>query len=621
MSSTIRNAVLAIAAAFAMVLPARADDAAAPASFVQIEMRGLDALFSAADRIAAPYVPAGQAKGMFIGACNARAINPFEVVDGGGTVRFMACGTLDENCFLLDLPAAGGDTAACLDKWTEALGTIDAPEGFDMPEGGRFLRAGPTTGAGALLFPRGERIVVIDYAQPNPISPAQAVALLDAAPAVPAGGVLAAAIDFEAMLPLLAKSGAGTSGARLHEILTDSAFPFRALALGLGLDDADRFRVDCAVAYAPDAPQTRIISGIGAPVSPLASAILFPDAVAATTYRQEMSALSDGELLSFLSGENNLAAIVGDDDPQTAAVRDAMAAAYIPFIRLLGDEGAAALLPADEGDGSASAALLAFPADPQAALDGLPACINGVIDAFADAIRSAADGDIDDEDDDDIPDMADAVSRLRIEPAGERTVQETPVRRYVLRMAEDDETPARDFAAFDAAAAGPALYLGTLPDGRLGDVLADLAAGHTAKVPVAAMSPFAGAYGDAPDGAACGYVRLRPLLSSVLPALRNLMQTMGADDIGLEDLFPLAPFALSRDGDSALPDITLASTQRWIPDASRLETTVSLTLSDLHAAIDGITQAALALRTEASRHVHPDSTGDDEEEDSEDDDW
>ncbi|MBR4190863.1 MAG: hypothetical protein IKQ55_13005 [Kiritimatiellae bacterium] len=584
MKSTIRNAVLAIAAAFAMVLPARAEEAAAPAAFVQIEMRGLDALFSAADRIAAPYVPAGQAKGMFIGACGARGINPFEVIDSGGTVRLMACGNLDENCFLVDLPAAGGDAAACLDKWTEALGTNAPPEGFDMPEGGRFLRSGPPMSAGSLLFPRGERIVVIDHTQPNPIPPAQALALFDATPAVPAGGVLAAAVDFEAMRPLLANSKAGTTGARMRDLLSSPAFACRAFAFGIGLDEGDRFRTDWSVAYVPDSPQARHGSGIGAPVSPLANAILFPDAVAAGTYHQELSGISDDELRAVLNGKNGLASVAGEANPRTAAVRDALAAAYIPFLRMLGDEYAVAYLPAGEGEEAGGSALLAFPADPQAALDGVPDCFNGMIGAFADFLRSAAD------DDDDVPDVVDALSRLRVEPAGERSVRETSVRRYVVRLEGEDETPAGDVGAFEAAAAGPALYLGTLPDGRLGDVLADLAAGHTAKGPVAAMPAFAAAYGEAPEGAACGYVRLRPVLRAFLPKLQAFVDNVIAEDDS--SIVPLARSAFDSlsafANDPTLPDITLGTTQRWMPGDARLESIVSMPLADFHVAIDAL---------------------------------
>ena len=121
MSSTIRNAALAIAAAFAIAIPARADDAPAPAAFAKIEIRGLDAFFSAADRIAAPYVPAGQAKGIFIGACSARAFNPFEVADREGTVRCVVFGVDDDLDVLLDFPAAGGDASGALGKLAEAL--------------------------------------------------------------------------------------------------------------------------------------------------------------------------------------------------------------------------------------------------------------------------------------------------------------------------------------------------------------------------------------------------------------------------------------------------------------------------------------------------------------------
>ena len=580
MKSTIRNAVFAIAAAFAMVPTVRADG---PAAVAQVEIRGPDALFAAADRIATPYVPAGQAKGMFIGACSARAVNPFEVVDGEGTVRCVVYGVDDDWDVLFDFPAAGGDAAGALGKLAEALPAADVPDGIVLPEGALSLLTGGFSLSGTLCIPRGERIALVPHsAFAHDVRDVDgALAVLDAAPDVPAGGVLAAAVDFEAVLPLLAKCRAGTSGARLRERLSDSTFPVRALALGIGLDEANRFRADWSVAYVPGSPQARIGSGIGAPVSPLANAILFPAAVAAGTYHQELSGVSDDELRAVLNGKNGLASVAVEDDPRTAAVRDALAAAYIPCLRMLGDEYAVAYLPAGEGEEAGGSALLAFPADPQAALDGVPGCFNGMIGAFADFLRSAAG------DDDDVPDVVDALSRLRVEPAGERSVRETSVRRYVVRLEGEDETPARDYGVFEAAAAGPALYLGTLPDGRLGDVLADLAAGHTAKGPVAAMPAFAAAYGEAPEGAACGYVRLRSALRAILPKLQAFVDNVIAeDDPGIVPIARSAFDSLSAfANDPGLPDITLATTQRWIPGDARMESIVSMPLADLHAAI------------------------------------
>lgn len=597
MKSTIRNAVFAIAAAFAMVLPARADG---PAAVAQVEIRGLDALFSAADRIAAP---AGQAKGLFIGACGALGINPFEVVDGEGTVRVVVYGVDDDWDVLLDFPAAGGDAAGAIGKLAEALPAADVPDGIVLPEGALSVLSGGFSLSGTLCIPRGERIALVPHsAFAHDVRDVDgALALLDAAPDVSAGGVLAAAVDFEAVLPLLAKCRAGTSGARIREMLSDSSFPFRALAFGIGLDAANRFRADWSVAYVPDTPQAHIVSGIGAPVSPLANAILFPDAVAASTYHQELSGVSDDELRAFLNGKNGLASIAGHEaDPRAAALRDALAAAYIPLFRMLGDEYAVAYLPAGEGEGSGGSALLAFPADPQAALDGVPDCFNGMIGAFADALRSAAD------DDDDVPDVVDALSRLRVEPAGERSVREASVRRYVVRLEGEGETLARDYGAFEAAAAGPALYLGTLPDGRLGDVLADLAAGHTAKGPVAAMPAFAAAYGEAPEGAACGYVRLRPALRAFLPKLQAFVDNVIAEDDS--SIVPLARSAFDSlsafANDPTLPDITLATTQRWIPEGARMESIVSMPLADFHVAIDAISKAAIAVRTGVAGVAH-----------------
>lgn len=599
MKSTIRNAVFAIAAAFAMVPTVRADG---PAAVAQVEIRGLDALFDAADRIAAPYVPAGQAKGMFVGACSARAVNPFEVVDGEGTVRCVVYGVDDDWDVLFDLPAAGGDAAGALGKLAEALPAADVPDGIVLPEGALSLLTGGFSLSGTLCIPRGERIALVPHsAFAHDVRDVDgALAVLDAAPDVPAGGVLAAAVDFGAVLPLLAKCRAGTSGARIRERLSDSTFPARALAFGIGLDAANRFRADWSVAYVPDSPQARHGSGIGAPVSPLANAILFPDAVAAGTYHWELSGISDDELRAVLNGKNGLASVAGEADPRTAAVRDALAAAYIPFLRMLGDEYAVAYLPSGEGEGAGGSALLAFPADPQAALDGVPDCFNGMIGAFADALRSAAD------DDDDVPDVVDALSRLRVESAGERSVRETSVRRYVVRLEGEGETPARDYGAFEAAAAGPALYLGTLPDGRLGDVLADLAAGHTAKGPVAEMPAFAAAYGEAPEGAACGYVRLRPALRAVLPKLQAFVCMIAEDETGIvpATAAALAGVATAFANDPTLPDITLATTQRWIPGDARLESIVSMPLADFHVAIDAISKAAIAVRTGVAGVAH-----------------
>ncbi len=597
MKSTIRHAVLAIAAAFAMVPTVRADG---PAAVAQVEIRGLDALFAAADRIAAP---SGQAKGLFIGACGALGINPFEVVAGEGTVRVVVYGVDDDLDVLLDFPAAGGDAAGALGKLEEALPAADVPDGIVLPEGALSLRSGGFSPSGTLCIPRGERIALVPHsAFAHDVRDVDgALALLDAAPDVPAGGVLAAAVDFGAVLPLLAKCREGTSGARIREMLSDSSFPARALAFGIGLDAANRFRADWSVAYVPGSPQVRIGSGIGAPVSPLANAILFPDAVAASTYHQELSGVSDDELRAFLNGKNGLASIAGHEaDPRAAALRDALAAAYIPLFRMLGDEYAVAYLPAGEGEGSGGSALLAFPADPQAALDGVPDCFNGMIGAFADVLRSAAD------DDDDVPDVVDALSRLRVEPAGERSVRETSVRRYVVRLEGEDETPARDYGAFEAAAAGSALYLGTLPDGRLGDVLADLAAGHTAKGPVAAMPAFAAAYGEAPEGAACGYVRLRPVFRAVLPKLQAFVCMIAEDETGIvpATAAALAGVATAFANDPALPDITLASTQRWMPGDARMESIVSMPLADFHVAIDAISKAAIAVRTGVAGVAH-----------------
>jgi hypothetical protein len=137
------------------------------------------------------------------------------------------------------------------------------------------------------------------------------------------------------------------------------------------------------------------------------------------------------------------------------------------------------------------------------------------------------------------------------------------------------------------------------------------------------MPSFAAAYGEAPDGAACGYVRLRPLLRAVLPRLRAFVDNVIAEDEpGIVPVARGAFDSLSAFANApALPDITLASTQRWLPEGAWQESVVSMPLADLHAAIDAISKAAIAIRTGIAGFAYPTRpgpTGHLDEEESED---
>ena len=81
---------------------------------------------------------------------------------------------------------------------------------------------------------------------------------------------------------------------------------------------------------------------------------------------------------------------------------------------------------------------------------------------------------------------------------------------------------------------------------------------------------------------------MKKLYVILLLAVFLLLAGVGADEIELKDLVNPVSFSLSLDGHPYLPDITLASTQRWIPEGNRMESIVSMPLSDLHAAIDAV---------------------------------
>jgi hypothetical protein len=475
---------------------------------------------------------------------------------------------------LFDFPAAGGDTATVLGKLDAAIPAAEAPEGLVLPEGARLLRNDNL--ASSIFIPRGERIALV------PLSAFEhgirdtdgALALLDAAASVPAEGVLAIAVDFDGVRTCVSTAREGSSGAKLRDILSNPDFPMRAFALGLGLDGTYRFRSDFSAELVPATPHARLAATIGAPASPLANAILFPDAVAAASVRQATSIFTDDELRDFFSRQYasnffGASLTLGDDEtPVPDGVRDALAPAYTAFFRLIGDEYAAVFLPSEEGDKAGSAGILVFPANPQEVLDGLSDRFNDAFSGLTEALRDGGE-------------LEGDGPRIRIDPAGERVVQEIPVRSYHLRIDDAGDGTARAIGAFDAAAVGPALYIGTLPEIRLAGVLADLAAGATLKGPVATMPAFEEAYGEAPADASCGFLRLGMLFRSILPRLEALANAVDEDGIDFGGVL----------ADAAIPDITLAITQRWISGGDRLDTVVSMPLADIHAIVDSIVEA------------------------------
>lgn len=621
MISPIRVAVLAIAAAIAVALTARAD---APSVVARIEIRGLDAFFGAIDRISAPYAPAGQAKGMFTGMGSASVgVNPFELIDGAGTVRVVVYGVDDDMDVLLDFPAAGGDVAGVIGKLERALHAAELPEGVVLPEGA--LSLGNGSFASTICIPCGERIALVPHtAFSHEIRDVDgALALLDSAPAVAADGVWAIAVDFDAVRTCVSSARAGSSGAQLRDYLSMPGFPLRSFAVGLGLDDADRFRVDLSVALVPGTPYARLAETIGAPASPLASAILFPDAVAAASVHQATSIFTDDELRDFFVrqfdrnffaatlavGGNGKAipAEVRDAHVRDAHVRDALVSAYIPLFHMLGDEYAFAVLPAEEGDGAGSVGLLAFPENPQEALDSLADSFDEMVGGLAWAMLTATEADGDGTEIDwplvRIEQRSSYLARSCRLPTDEhpKETRSLTVNGYVVGI-EDPSTDdnARVLGSFEAAAVGPALYIGTLPEARRDEVLHELDAGTSAKGPVAAMPAFAEAYGEAPADASCGFVRLCPLFRILLSRMETFARTVGD-----HDCHNVSNALAAFDALPALPELTVATTQRWIPDGNRLETVVSMPLTDLHS----VARAILALQSRTCTGAFSDPAG------------
>ena len=618
MTSTIRTAAFALAAGASILSACRASVSvpnavsaaeAAPVVFAQLEIRGLDAFFDTVDRIAAPYAPAGQAKAMLTGMGGASlGVNPFDLIDGNGTVRVVVYGVDNDMDVLLDFPAAGGDVSGVLGKLEGFLPAAAVPDGVALPEGALSLHDGNF--APAVFIPRGERIVLVPHSafEHDIRDTAGVLAVLDSAPSLPAAGAWAAAIDFDAVRTCISSDKTGGPGTQLLDMLDQADFPVRSIAFGLGLDGTDRLRGDFSVELRPGTPHARMAESFGTPASPMANAILFPDALAAASCRQVTSVFDDGELRDFFGRQfdaNFLAvSLAADDDgaPLPAEVRTALVSAYMALFRLLGDEWAFVFLPGENGEEGGSAGILAFPENPAAVLDALPERFAETVSAFAEAVNAAA-GDGNEVDGEVLPRLelrGELELRSRTPPADgqdaePRTVQ---VKRYALRGGGAGQDAASDSGSFEAAAVGTALYLGSLPGERRDRLLDELAAGKTGKGPVASMPAFADAYGDAPADAACGFVRLRPALRALLPRIKAFAEAVGDDGSAFDPAFSNAISAFASA--PGLPDITLALSQRWIPGDGRFSTVLSVPLADLHAAmaaIAGLQRRAVAAPT------------------------
>ena len=621
MKSPFRSAVLTLAASLAITATARAampdtpavPAPAAPAVVAQSAIHGLDNLFSVLDAVSVP--GPSQVKGMLTGMGTASlGINPLDLVDTSATIRAVAylVPGADEPGLIFDFPAAGGDPAAFLDKLAGAGSVvpadIPAKAAARLPSGARLFRpaSAPANKDSRLLFlPHGRNVALIPMGARGGATPAQAARLLASTPVPPVEGAIVLSGDLDALLPVLADQGpAGDVTGIFREL------PFSAFAYGLGRDGTDHLRLALSLTPRAGHPLAPAYTNV-APASPLANAILFPDALAAGSSRS-------GDAASLMEAardwQNRFQTVLADtmgqtDVPFTPDTARQVYDAEAELLRLLGDEASYAILPATGGV-AAPWAMLAFPDDPSAALDALPDSLGAFLSALLEVVPDDGEGG---------QEAREAVAGMnpRIVVTGERTVLDVPVRTFTLRVTDTDADPARDIdlASFDAAATGTALCIGDLPETLLSGVLADLAAGTTSRGPVTSMPAFVAAFGDAPGDAAAGYIRIMPLLRTLVPAVRDrveeLVRTYGDDDDDPDGIFPpqLDEFLAATEG----LDGTIAGIQQWIPGENRLACTFSVAVSDLRAAIEFIQQIGPRTKTPGEEDFDEDGLDEDGE--------
>lgn len=604
MKHAFRSAAAALAASLVLAssalaipsaLPAPAPETQAPAVLFQLAIRGFDDVFAAVDRFAPDTSP--QLKAMITGmGSGAIGVDPLSLLDTAApaTARLVAFSVPGQDMpgAVLDFPAAGADPAAALDRLAAAAAFVpvdlsdSAAAAMFLPAGTRMFRpaSAPAESEDArfLFIPHGGNFAVLCMGFLGGTTPEQAWRLFSSTPVPPVEGTLALSSDFDALLPLLPE-GDGPEGLAKTFI---GDIPLSSIAYGLAIDAADRLRLDLSMAPRAGNPIATVLSFTG-PANPLANAILFPDALAAETGRTTSAACLEAMMDWQIALQEKMAAALAKIDPENAQTfspdaAKAVYAAEVDVLRLLGEEIGLAFLPAADG-AAAPWAMLGFPEDPAAALDAFPARL----DALLSAVLKTVSENQDDLSDEAKKDLADA--HPRFEAGEERTVLDIPVRSVVLRFEDTDADPVRtiDLFSFDVAAAGPALYLGSLPDAALSEVLADLAAGATSRGPVASMPAFVAAYGLAPADISAGYVRLSPLFRTLAAAVRGRLQTLvetyGDDEDDPADFSDLDEFLALLDD---VPDVTIAATHRWDAGLNRFSTTCSLPVSDLLAAID-----------------------------------
>jgi hypothetical protein len=603
---TIRHATAFLAffsfalAAWAIPSTSAPDGAApAPAIVARLEVRGIAQLADTIERAAGPTtLPTGQLRALATMMLGVDPVALFGDTDSPIRGILYAFPGAAEPGILFDVPAANNDPDAFFAKLAAVATPQEIPEAqaSKLPEGTRFFRVSRASGDNRVLaLPHGSRVAILPFAQRGGLRPAQVPSVLAAAEPLASEGVIAVAADLDALAPLLPEDGAGDFpgiGVGL------APKPVRELEIGLGLDGADRLRLALASILCEGTPEARAASGTGA-AAPIANAILFPEALFASAQRSGTSSITEAEHLASMRETFAANPVYLAAEPAQKALFDRFAALFAKWTAALGRlspaDNSFVLLPANEAKHCPWAFYAANP-DASAILDKLPGAVESAAADFFDFAKAAAeaanDGDFD----------AEAIAkvegaRLRLEPAGERKILDRDVRTFALRLTDPDTGRDWTLCTFDALAADGALLFANLAEPVLAGVIADLAAGETARAPVAEMPAFAKAYGATPPaGAAVAFVQLVPAVRTVFNAIKARVDELDAEEKALDAAEGKEPDADGEDDDEIfpawvsamldaadLPDCPIAVTERYDGETRRLEGSLVVPLADLRA--------------------------------------
>ena len=566
-ASVLLAAALAVAATAQSPAPADAR-AQPPAVIAQLEIRGLAPLFNQAARMAAPFAPAQQVDSIVKDFLH--QICPVDLLalsgrDSSEPIRVVlyAKPGADAPGGMLDIPAAHGDIDAFFEVVSRSCSTsaIPAAVAARLPPGARLYALpppfAPRQAPRILFLPHGSRVAVWPLAFRGGVQPVQAARLVAAFPPIGVEGVLAFRADLEAI------AGLADSPTGLFADFASDAAEFRNLpttdfALGIGLDNADRLRFDIDYALRPGSAISRYLSTTASP-APFVNAALFPDAIAAVAQHADPTLVNQAYADELFAGFAS--------SPQYREIE--------PLLR-----GFAGLAPRLAALSSSDTALALYPSTPDralpwvsctalpdgiASLDDFETRASGVAHALRDlaAMALSAAG----EDCDAIEDLA-----VCLVPVATRSLADTDfsVRSYALTLAVPDKAPVT-LLTFDAAIAGPALVLASLPESRLATILSTLSTGTAPSTTIAGLPAFASAYGPLPDGSAAAVVQLLPLLRGIVAKLRQYDVNLPS---GLPEYLSAVPDTL------ALP---VALSLRPGSAPATIRETLSLPLPDLHA--------------------------------------